>query len=134
MAVSKCCFDKFNEKNDLLSSCTQSNKANQVIMATHHLIDGWYENNDVFDNTSAFLSGWTKDISHQANWLYQHLDLHVRDILDKVYTCKKSGDYEDVLYELAEYVLNPDKLGPLSLEAPDGDIYSCEGKYEFEMF
>ena len=105
MAVDWGYYDKFEDVNDnyLPYKGEGATKAMQITTAVNKLVYKYYNDGDVFDNTH-YLSGWANDLSSYANWLYYHTD--ARDILDKIIHCMTNEDYEDLLKELADKLLD----------------------------
>ncbi len=103
--------------------------ASQAVTAVNKLIYKWYNDGDVFDNTY-FLEGWLNDLSSYANWLALNVE-GAGDILDGIADCYCESDYEDLLAELADWVLNEELLATLA-DCPKSDsIYVCVGVYRF---
>ena len=110
-----------------------STKATQIVTAVTKLIYKWYNDGDVFDNTF-FLEGWANDLSDYANWLYQNTNAEVQNILDKIYSCTSEGEYEILLKELADQLLNEEYLYIQNKFEKVGTIYECNGKFKFVEF
>ena len=105
------------------------NMASQAVTATNKLIQKWYNDGDVFDNTY-YLSGWVNDISSYANWLYNNIP-ETNAILDTISTAYSNGEYEDLLRELCYVVYNEEFLSKLSTKEKIGSIYNTDGKFNF---
>ena len=101
--------------------------ATQVVTAVNKLVYRFYNDGDVYDNTY-HLNGWANDLSSYANWLYQNTD--VECLLD-IRTCYCDEDYEDLLREMADHLLDMDKLDKLNDVPAKGSIYECDGPFEF---
>ena len=106
-------------------------KATQIVTAVNKLIYKWYNDGDVFDNTF-FLEGWANDLSDYANWLYQNTNAEVQNILDKIYGCMFDGEYELLLKELADELLEEESLYIQNKFDKVGTIYDCNGKFKYE--
>ena len=126
-------FDKFETINDryLPSQGEGETKATQVVTAVTKLVYKWYNDGDVYDNTYA-LEGWCNDLSSYANWLHSHSDDKVQRILEKIAICCNGSDYEDLLAELADTLLDSEELEKMNAIPKDGSIYKCEGHFVFE--
>ena len=103
-------------------------KASQIVTAVNKLVYKWYNDGDVFDNTHC-LKGWANDLSDYANWLYYHTD--TRNILDKIALCFLDGDYEELLKELADKLLNEEYLAEQNKVEKVESIYNCVGKFKY---
>lgn len=104
-------------------------KASQIVTAVNKLVYKWYNDGDVFDNTK-YLEGWANDLSSYANWLYENTTEKVQTILNKVYDCF-DDDYEDLLKELTDELLDEKYLVEQNKFEKVGTIYKCDGKFEF---
>ena len=103
--------------------------ASQAVTAVNKLIYKFYNDGDVFDNSS-YLRGWANDLSSYANWLYTFIKPS-KDILDRVYVVKTENEYAWLLYDLADLVLTDSYLSQLSEKPAQGSIYDCDGPFEF---
>lgn len=83
----------------------------------------------MFDNTASMV-GWANDLSSYANWLAKYAG--VKDILDRIYDCYNDEQYEDILIDLADILLDERELEYQSAQPTVGSIYDCEGDYRFE--
>ena len=122
-------FEDFNEKY-LPPRGEGETKATQIVTAVAKLVYKWYNDGDVFDNT-AHLDGWANDLSDYANWLYTYTTDHVKTILDTIYGCWNDDEYEALLQELADELLNEEYLIEQNKIDKVGTIYHCAGKFEF---
>ena len=124
-------FDKFDVllKQYMERSGEGSTRASQVATAVNKLVYKWYNDGDVFDNTG-FLDGWCNDLSSYANWLFKYAPKS-RVILNSVYDCYDDGNYEELLKDLADTLLDGEYLEKLSKQEKVGSIYECEGKFRF---
>lgn len=105
-------------------------KATQIVTAVNKLVYKWYNDGDVFDNTY-YLDGWANDLSDYANWLYYYTEDEVQNILNKIKGCYSEGDYEDLLKELADELLQEDYLAEQNKIEKVKSIYNCDGKFKF---
>lgn len=130
MAVDWGYYDKFEPLFDMyLPDIGEGEtKATQIVTAVCKLVYKWYNDGDVFDNSYA-LEGWANDLSDYANWLWEHTDAN--EILDKVFNCYNNSDYEDLLQELTDKLIDADFLAKMNEEEKVGTIYKCEGKFQF---
>lgn len=131
MAVDWNYFNKFDELSDkyLPDEGEGETKATQIVTAVSKLVYKWYNDGDVFDNTY-YLSGWCNDLSTYANWLAKYTS-KAGTILDKVSKCVNDGDYEDLLKELADSLLEEEYLSQQNDFKKTDSIYECAGKFEF---
>lgn len=122
-------FDKFEGViNEYMPSYGEGETmASQAVTAVNKLIYKWYNDGDVYDNTN-YLDGWCNDLSSYANWLYNYLGAY---FLDMVWMAESDDDYEEILYQLAEFVLDEDYLERLSRKEKRGSIYDSEGLFKF---
>lgn len=104
-------------------------KASQIVTAVNKLIYKWYNDGDVFDNTHR-MEGWVNDLSNYANWLYENTK-NTWKILNKISVCYNDGEYEELLKELADELLNEEYLEEQNKEEKVGTIYDCNGKFKF---
>ena len=133
MAVDWGYYDKFEGLMDkyLPMRGEGETKATQIVTAVNKLVYKWYNDGDVFDNTH-YLEGWANDLSDYANWLADHAD--VGGILDKIKLCYTHSDYEDLIQELADklldegYLAEQDKIGKIDT------IYKHDGKFKYEEY
>lgn len=125
--------DKFEKVNDkyLPYKGEGATKAMQIVVAVNKLVYKYYNDGDVFDNTH-YLEGGANDLSSYANWLYHHTD--TKHILDKVVHCMTDEEYEDLLKELADKLLNEEYLAEFSEVKKVESIYDCIGKFKFAEY
>lgn len=130
MSVNWSYYDKFREINEkyLPTQGEGETLATQVVTAVNKLVYKYYNDGDVFDNTH-YLIGWANDLSSYANWLAQNT--HADKILDRVFECKTDDEYEDLLKDLADALLDEKLLRAYDKQTKDGSIYECDGKFEF---
>lgn len=128
-------FDKFESIIDkyMEMSGEGNTKASQVVTAVNKLIYKWYNDGDVYDNT-CYLTGWANDLSSYANWLAKYTDENVNGILSEVFFAKNDDDYEEILKNLADYLLKEELLEEYSKEEKIGSIYECDGNFRFEEY
>lgn len=107
--------------------------ATQIVTAVNKLVYKWYNDGDVYDNTYG-LSGWFNDLSSYANWLSENAGKKTARILDGIKNCSTAGDYEDLLKELADHLLDKELLKKYSELPAVGSIYDCDGRYKFEQY
>ena len=124
-------FNKFDREMDMYlpASGEGDNMATQIVTAVSKLVYKWYNDGDVFDNT-AYMEGWCNDLSSYANWLARYVG--AADILDKVFYCYGDSEYEDLLAELADSLLDAEDLERWARKPARGSIYDCDGRYKFE--
>lgn len=132
MAVNWDYFDQFEKVlcNYLPNYGEGETLASQAVTAANKLIYKWYNDGDVFDNTK-YLEGWVNDLSSYANWLYNHTDR--AKMLENIFVISTNSEYEDLLKELADAVLDPDWLKTMEKPA-EGSIYACDGPFKFEEY
>jgi S-methylmethionine-dependent homocysteine/selenocysteine methylase len=106
-------------------------KASQIVTAVSNLIYKFYINGDVFDNTY-HLDGDLNDISSYANWLYEYVN-ETDEILLKISNCYNYNDYENLLKELADLLLNEAYLDEQNQQNKIGSIYHCNGNFKFNF-
>lgn len=127
-------FDKFESVIDrYMPMCGEGEtEASQVVTAVNKLVYKWYNDGDVFDNTH-YLDGWCNDLSSYANWLWRYVggETGADTILERVWDCHTESDYEDLLYDLAENLLDADWLAVEEMTPAHGSIYNCEGVFRF---
>lgn len=123
-------FDKFDSVCDkyLPVSGEGETVATQIVTAVCKLVYKWYNDGDVYDNTYS-LGGWVNDLSSYANWLYMNTDASY--ILEKISSCSNDEQYEFLLAELADFLLNEDFLEKCNQHEKTGSIYKCNGPFKF---
>lgn len=134
MAKSWSYFDKFEKITDkyMPRRGEGGTLASQAVTAVNKLVYKWYNDGDVFDNTHA-LEGWMNDLSTYANWLDRYIP-ETKPILEQIDTIGTNGEYEDLLAELADLVLDWGFLEDLSKKDKSGSIYTQKGPYEYKEF
>ena len=120
-------FDAIDEKY-LPPSGEGETMANQIVTAVNKLVYKWYNDGDVFDNTY-HMEGWWNDLSSYANWLYENTK-DAWKILNKIVDCQNDGDYENLLKELADKLLDKEYLAEQAELEKVGTIYECDGKFK----
>lgn len=125
-------FNKFDHVNDLYLPAIGegTTKATQTVTAVTKLVFKWYNDGDVYDNVNSPLEGWCNDLSSYANWLLKYRP-EAGNILYGIGNCYNDGEYEDLLAELAELLLDDEDLERLNKEPAEGSIYKCDGPFEF---
>lgn len=133
MAVNWGYFDKFEPLEDkyLPMRGEGETKATQIVTAVVKLVYKWYNDGDVFDNTH-HLEGWANDLSDYANWLYEHTDADI--ILANIINCFTHSDYEDLLKELADKLLDGEYLAEQNKKQKVGTIYDCKGIFRYDEY
>ncbi len=123
-------FDKFNNICDkyLPVSGEGDSVATQIVTAVCKLVFKWYNDGDVFDNTH-FLEGWANDLSSYANWLRRYAKAGY--ILDEIEDVINSTEYEQLLADLADTLLDEDFLEKCNQHEKTGSIYKCNGPFKF---
>lgn len=124
-------FDKIDDKY-LPDAGEGETKATQIVTAVSKLVYKWYNDGDVFDNTH-YLDGWCNDLSTYANWLVKYTS-KAGEILDKIANCIDDGDYENLLKELADSLLDEEYLLQQNAIEKIDSIYKCDGKFKFEEY
>lgn len=124
-------FDKFKNVNEkyLPDRGEGDTKATQIVAAVNKLVYKWYNDGDVFDNTH-HLNGWCNDLSSYANWLDKHVS-EAKIIMHKITKCINYSQYEDLLKELADTLLDENYLSQNEFKKI-GTIYECEGCFKFK--
>ena len=122
-------FDRFEPINERLlpSKGEGENKATQTVTAVNKLIYKWYNDGDVYDNRF-FLNGWYNDLSSYANWIYKYTDFKE---LNRIAIVSSRDEYEDLLKNMADTLLDEDMLKELEKEPKVGSIYDCDGPFVF---
>lgn len=122
-------YDKFKSVIDKYMPATGEGEtiASQAVTAVNKLIYKWYNDGDVFDN-SRYLEGWCNDLSSYANWLYNHTDR--AKMLENIFCISTHSEYEDLLKEMADSILDEDWLSTQEMEK-QGSIYQCRGPFKF---
>ena len=131
MSVDWSYFDKFEGMYEkyLPRKGEGDTKATQIVTAVCKLVYKWYNDEDVFDNTY-LLSGWVNNLSSYANWLNGYTE--AGDILFRIKTAKDESDYEDLLKDLADALIQEDYLKTQNEIEKIGTIYECDGPFKFE--
>lgn len=124
-------YDRFDKINNIYLPITGegNNMATQIVTAVNKLGYKWYNDGDVYDNTY-YLKGWANDLSSYANWLYKNAGA---DMLLNITDATSESDYEDILKELADTLLNDEVLDKYEQEPLNGSIYDCDGVFKFEF-
>lgn len=108
--------------------------ASQAATCVNKIVYKWYNDGDVYDNNwyGGLYDEGANDLSSYANWLYKYMSARVANILSDVYMCQTSEDYDNLLRVLAYYVLDDEYLESLEKKPAKGDIYNCDGPFEFD--
>lgn len=132
MAVDWGYYDKFESLIDKYMPMRGEGetKASQIVTAVNKLVYKYYNDGDVFDTTH-HLEGWANDLSDYANWLYENTK-DAWKILNKIADCTNESEYEDLLQELADKLLNEEYLAEQDKLEKVGTIYECDGKFKYE--
>ena len=129
-------FDKYSDViNKYMPPQGQgSTKASQTATAVNRIIYRWYNDGDVYDNNWYYglYSEGADNVTDCANWLYKYTTRRVQQILSSIHFCETDEDYENILSDLAEYLLDDDLLIQWEEEPAEGDIYNCDGPFEFD--
>lgn len=127
-------FDKFEAVTDryLPAMGEGDTLATQIVTAVSKLVYKWYNDGDVFDNRFG-LDGWCNDLSSYANWLHEYSggDVGADIILERIFNCRNASDYEDLLADLADELLDERWLELMAMTSKVGSIYNCDGPFEF---
>ena len=127
-------FDKFEPLNDIYLPPRGEGDtlATQIVTAVNKIIYKFYNDGDVFDNTY-FLTRWANDLSSYANWLYKHID-ESAPILDRIETIQSDNEYEKLLMDLADVLLNEEFLNKMNQSPKTGSVYDCDGPFKFNEY
>lgn len=130
MAVNWSYFDKFERitANYMPNYGEGDTIASQAVTAVNKLVYKWYNDGDVFDNTH-YMEGWCNDLSSYANWLAKYTPAGT--ILNRVYECYTGDDYEELLQDLADMILDSDWLEEWKDVPKAESIYNCDGDFKF---
>lgn len=121
-------FEKINEKY-LPDYGEGETKATQIVTAVSRLVYKWYNDGDVFDNTY-LLEGWCNNLSSYANWLDKNTE--AGEILHRISECLDENNYEDLLKDLADMLLDENYLAEQNEIEKIGSVYKCEGDFHFD--
>lgn len=102
--------------------------ATQIVTAVNKLVYKWYNDGDVYDNTR-YMTGWCNDLSSYANWLHKHTK--AAGILEGIWECMNDSEYEDLLVDLADTMLDDEDLEKAAKLPKVDSIYDCDGPFEF---
>ena len=106
--------------------------ASQAATAVNRLVYKWFNDGDVFDNVMGGMQGWANDLSSEANWLLKHCPERGAEILFDISKCFIDSDYTDMLFRLAQAIIDPEYLKGLAEQQKVDSIYECEGPFRFE--
>lgn len=90
----------------------------------------WYNDDDVYDNTH-YLSGFANDLSTYANWLVKYIGR--AEVLNEISECKTVNDYDEILKELADSLLEENYLLEQNKLEKVDDIYTCDETSQCEF-
>lgn len=123
-------FDRFESLIDtyMLPRGEGETMASQTVTAVNKLIYMYYNNGDIFDNTTGWVQGFCNDITSYANWLYIFVS-ESREALNGVFKCHSEADYTLVLKNVADTLLKYDFLEALNEKPKAWSIYDAEGKF-----
>ena len=123
-------FDRFEDVTDkyMPSMGEGETMASQICTAVNKLVYKWYNDGDVYDNTYV-MDGWCNDLSSYANWLYENAPC--QEILDRISNCFSDSEYEKILKDLADKLLDAEWLESMNKEQKRGSIYECDGPFRF---
>ena len=130
MAVDWSYYDKFEALIDKYMPMRGEGetKASQIVTAVNKLVYKWYNDGDVYDNSYA-LDGWANDLSDYANWLWEHTDSN--ELLENIFNCYNNSQYEDLLRELSDMLLDEEYLEEQNKIEKVGTIYKCDGAFKY---
>lgn len=106
--------------------------ASQAATAVNNLVYKWFNDGDVFDTVMGGLQGWANDLSSYANWLLKHCTERCKEILFDISKCLIDSDYTDLLFRLAQAIIDPEYLQGLAENPKTDSIYKCEGPFRFD--
>ena len=102
--------------------------ASQAVTAINKLVYKWYNDGDVFDNTSV-LQGWCNDLSTYANWLWKYMP--GMKILSAIRDITTDEEYELLLQQAANSILSESFLSQWADRPKKDSIYDCKGPFKF---
>ena len=105
--------------------------ATQIVTAVTKLVYRYYNDGDIYDNTGR-LAGSDNNLSNYANWLFRYTD--AGRILEGVWNCNSENEYQDLLKELADYLLDEELLAIEHTHSKVGSIYDCDGPFVYEDY
>lgn len=123
---------QYNDANDMyfVRIGQGDTMANQICVAVNRIVRRWFNDGDVFDNTSGFGDSQDEHLADCANWLAQHLPNKVRMELAQVKYVQDYEEYEEILQGLCDICLNEEFLDRYDAYPADGDIFNCKGEFE----
>ena len=126
-------FDEFDKVLDkyLPNYGEGETMATQTATAICKLVYKWFNDGDVFDNSS--MPAGCNDLSSYANWLWTFLDEYngqVSKVLERVFVSYVDEDYENLLYDLCACVVDDELLAKLNEQPKQGSVYDCNGLFE----
>ncbi|MDR2571811.1 MAG: hypothetical protein LBD23_16155 [Oscillospiraceae bacterium] len=127
-------YDKITKLNKkyLLPTGEGETIATQTTTAVNKLVYKWYNDGDVFDNT-ANLKGWANDLSSYANWLYKHKP-ETQPILDRIYEINTKNQYEILLKDLTDTLMDKQKLSDDDIKQKISSVYKEDGNFRYANY
>lgn len=124
-------FNKFEPIEDIYlpTRGEGDTMATQITTAVCKLVYKWYNDGDVFDN-SYQLEGWWNDLSSFANWLYKNVP-ESQQILKEIRDCEDDDDYEQLLKELADTLLDEGLLADYAEQPAIDSVYDSTGPFRY---
>jgi hypothetical protein len=107
------------------------NRATQAATAVAKIIYRWYNDGDVYDNTTGLGEGFN-DLSSYANWIYAYVP-ELRNTLNRVFSIYRDSQYEQILYKISEY-FDGEVLEELSKFEKVGSVYTEDGPFAVEDY
>lgn len=125
-------YDKFDKIIDkyLPARGEGETLATQFCTAVNKLVYKYYNDGDIFDN-SYYLTETGNDLSSYANWIAKHSKT-AKAILERIEKIYIEDDYEDLLADLADEILNEDFLSEANKKEKHGSIYNCAGQFHYK--
>lgn len=125
-------YDKFDKIIDkyLPARGEGETLATQFCTAVNKLVYKWYNDGDVFDN-SYYLTETGNDLSDYANWLSWNSET-AKTILNRIKVVYTDSDYDELLADLADEILNEDFLREANKKEKHGSIYNCAGQFQYK--
>lgn len=123
-------YNQFDELNDkyLPVRGEGETRATQIATACNKLVYKWYNDGDVYDNTK-YMVGWCNDLSSYANWLYKYTG--ASDILERIFYCRTQAQYECILKDMWDFLMNKQVLEFMDKFDKVGSVYKCKGAFKF---
>lgn len=123
-------FNKFDEADELYLPTMGEGEtlATQIVTAVTKLVYKWFNDGDIYDNSTNPFRVSGNDLSSYANWLDQHTEYG--DILKRIGGCNTDDEYTTLLYDLCEASCDLEKLAEQNKKPKEGSIYKCEGVFQ----